>query len=201
MSAFRFIAVFLGVVILVGSLVSPAEAYHPQAVERARFVGQVTTVLGSGGTPSEFILQAINGVVDIHITPQTTFVAKSAEANVEGLARDDFAVVNVRRTQQGAWVAARITYDVDPFAPLRAVTASLTRVSLDGKRLLVKADTGASRWVSIVRLTRFRMDGRLLDAPPVFLKGQSLQLVVQNTFTGWVALEIDIRSMLLSQRG
>jgi hypothetical protein len=97
-------------------------------------------------------------------------------------------------------VAARIMFDVQPVPPLRAVSGTILRVAANGRQLGVKLDIGGTRLVTLARDTRFRLDGRLLDTPPILLKGQSIQLVVQNTVAGWVALEVDLRSAATLER-
>lgn len=177
---------------LISGFITPA---HAQVIDRARFAGQVTTLLSVNGNPASFVLLQPNVSVTVTINPQTQFVGSSAEANVEGLARDDYAVVNARRSQ-GRWIAMKITYDVDPVPPLRAVSGTVVRLTPDGRRVNVKLDTGGSRWITIGRLARYLVDGRAVAPAPILLRGEPVQLVVNRLMFPWVALEIDVRSTL-----
>lgn len=184
----------LGALLIFSSgFVTPAQAFRLQIIDRARFVGQVTTLLPVNGSPTAFVLLQPNLSVTISISPQTQLTGSSAEANVEGLARDDYAVVNAKHVQ-GRWIAAKIRYDVDPILPLRVVSGSVVKLTPDGRRVNVKLDTGGSRWITIGRLARYRLDGRAVDPPPILLKGELVQFVVNRTTVPWLALEVDARS-------
>jgi len=192
----RFIvSVFGALLLFVGGYVSPAHAFRLQVIDRARFVGQVTALLPANGSPTAFVLLQPNVSVTISINPQTQLTGSSAEANVEGLARDDYAVVNAKHVQ-GRWIAIKIMYDVDPILPLRSVSGSVLRLTLDGRHVDVRLDTGGSRWITIGRLARYRLDGRVIDPPPILLKGEPVQLVINRAAVPWLALELDVRSVL-----
>ncbi len=191
----RFVALALGVLIGLTGFLSPAAAFEHQVIDRARFVGQVTALLPTSGSPMSFVLLQPNVTVTVAINPQTQLTGESAEANVEGLVRDDYAIVNARRVG-GKWIAARIVYDVDPILPLRTVSGSIAKLTLDGRHVNVKLDTGGSRWITIGRLARYRLDGRIEDPPPILLKGEPIQLVVNKSIGTWTALEVDVRSIL-----
>lgn len=90
----------------------------------------------------------------------------------------------------------KITYDVDPVPPLRAVSGTVVRLTPDGRRVNVKLDTGGSRWITIGRLARYLVDGRAVAPAPILLRGEPVQLVVNRLMFPWVALEIDVRSTL-----
>ena len=189
----RWLTPTLGILIALSGLVAPARAAQYQVIDRARFVGQVTMLVSIAAGATSFELLQPNTTAVITINRQTQLTGRSAEANVEGLARDDYAIVNARRV--GArWIATRIAYDVDPIPPLQTVTGSIMRVSVDGRRVYVRLDTGASRWITIGRLARYRLDGRLMDPSPIPLKGEAVQLVVNRSTAAWVALEVDLRS-------
>lgn len=190
----RFVALTLGVLITLSAWFTPAHAYLHQVIDRGRFVGQVTALLPATGSPTSFVLLQPTVSVTISINAQTQLNGKSAEANVEGLVRDDFAVVNARR-MQGKWIATRITYDVDPILPLRTISGSVLKLTLDSRHVDMKLDTGGTRWITIARLTRYRLDGRVVDPPPILLKGEPIQLVVSRTFGSWIALEINVQSV------
>jgi hypothetical protein len=191
----RWAVAALGALLLVVSgLVTPAHAFQLQVIDRARFVGQITALLPVNGSPTGFVLLQPNLTVTISINPQTQLTGSSAEANVEGLARDDYAVVNAKHVQ-GRWIATKITYDVDPILPLRIVSGSVVKLAPDGRRVNVKLDTGASRWITIGRLARYRLDGRAVDPPPILLKGELVQFVINRTTVPWLALEVDARTV------
>jgi hypothetical protein len=185
----------LGALLLfMGGFVMPAHAFRLQVTDRQRFVGQVMTLLPANGSPNAFVLLQPNLSVTISINPQTQLTGSSAEANVEGLARDDYAVVHAKHVQ-GRWVATKITYDVDPILPLRVVSGTVVKLTPDGRRVNVKLDTGASRWITIGRLARYRLDGRAVDPPPIFVKGELVQLIINRAAVPWLALEVDARSV------
>jgi hypothetical protein len=190
----RFIALVLGATMILTWFYTPAHAVQLQVTDHARFVGQVTALVPASGSPTSFVLLQPNTSVSVSINPQTQLTGQSAEANVEGLVRDDYAVVNARRID-GKWVAAMITYDVDPVPPLRTVSGSVVKVSPNGRRVNVRLDAGGNRLVFIGRLARFRLDNHLVDPPPILFKGESIQFVVNKSGVSWVALEVDIRSV------
>lgn len=197
----KFAAPLFGALVLLASgIATPAHAGQLQVIERARFVGQVTALLPANGSPSSFVLLQPNFSVTISINSQTQLTGNSAEASVEGLARDDYAVVTARRAL-GRWIATKITYDVDPILPLRAVSGTVLRLSPDAKRVYVRLDLLGSRWITIGRLARYRLDGRVMDPPPILLRGEAVQIVVNRTAIPWLALEIDVRSFLMKAIG
>jgi hypothetical protein len=175
--------------------VSPVGASRPQVVVRARFVGQVTALQPGDGSPTGFVLLQPNSVVTIGITAQTQFVSGSAEANVEGLTRDDYAVVTARRGG-GRWIATRISYDVDPILPLLQVSGVVTNVSVNGRRVDVHLDTGPVRAITIGRDARWTLDGRTADSSISLFKGESVGFIVNRSTLPWLALEVDARSGL-----
>ena len=191
----RWLTPGMGLLLALSGFAAPARAAQYQVIDRARFVGQVTFLDSAAAGPTSFELLQPSMAVVISINRQTQLTGKSAEANVEGLARDDYAVVNARRVGT-RWVASKIVYDVDPILPLQTVTGSIVRVSVDGRRIYVRLDAGGSRWITIGRLARYRLDGRLLDPSPIPLKGEAVQLIVNRSALSWVALEVDLRSVL-----
>src|SRR5947209_1194767 len=130
----RFVALALGLVMTLTGFLTPAHAFQFQVIDRARFAGQVTALLPATGSPTSFVLLQPNLTVTVSINSQTQLTGKSAEASVEGLMRDDYAVVNARRVG-GKWVAVKIAYDVDPILPLRTMSGSVEKLSLDGRRV------------------------------------------------------------------
>lgn len=191
----RRTATLVPALLLLAGFLSPAHAAAPrQVVERARFVGQVFSLAPAAGTPTSFTLVQPSVAVTIAINPQTQLAGRSAEANVQGLARDDYAVVNARR-MAGRWVATRIVYDVDPILPLMTVSGTVLRESADARRIYVRLEVGGVRWITLGRLARYRMDGRIVDLPPTLIKGEPVQLVVNRAALTWIALEVDVRSI------
>lgn len=190
----RFAAFALGVFITLIGFVTPAHAFRLQVFVGARFIGQVTTLLPAAGSPTSFVLLQPNFSVSIAISPKTQLTGKSAEANVEGLVRDDYAVVTAKR-MAGRWVATRIAYDVDPIPPLRIVSGTVVKPTLDGRHVNVRLDTGGARWITIGRLARYRLDGRLMEPAPILAKGEVIQLVVNRMTVPWIALEVDVHSV------
>lgn len=188
----RTILLVSAVLALSGSLV-PAHAAKISAAERSRFVGIVASVSGPMSKPSKFSIQLVSGMVDVVLTPHTKLVPKSAEASVEELATGDYVVAYVRRTSR-TWVVLRLDYDVQPIPPLRAVSGVVERVSANGRGFLLKLDTAGTRWISLGRQARIRVDGRLADPPPPVMAGESLQAVVLTGGLVWAALQIDLRS-------
>lgn len=160
--------------------------------DRVHFIGQVSNVLGSSTIPDSLSLQLGTLAIDLRTIPRTTIKANSAEAQVEGLVNGDYALVTGRRVKR-AWVAVRIVYDVRPFGPLRQFSGTILRVSPNNVRLLLKLDTGHNLWVRASPKAHFRMDGHLLDVPPIFTKGETIQILALNDY-GWTAYEIDLHS-------
>jgi hypothetical protein len=199
----RFLALLLGVVATFGIVCTPVSAGHAPAVRLeqvnpltgpGKLVGQVVALTGGADTPTGFTLQIGIQTMDVTVqSARTTFIARSAEADAEGLVKGDYAVVAGRRSPHG-WIAKRVDYDIDPFAPLKQFGGTLTRVSPDGRHVWMRQDIGATRIFIVNRQTRFRVDARVVDLPPLLTKGESIQLVAYRTDTGWIALFVDLRS-------
>ncbi len=170
---------------------STAHASRLQVVDRTRFVGQVSALLPEGGSPSEFTLLQPNGPVQIAINPQTKFVPGSAEANVEGLARDDYAVVNAKRVST-RWIATRIAYDVDTVLPLVRVEGVISFVSVAGRRIDVRLNTGVVKRITIGRDARFTVGGRPTDTSLTMYTGEAVGIVANRSTVPWLALEVDL---------
>jgi hypothetical protein len=190
-----FIALVLGATMILAWLCTPAHALQFQVTDHGHFAGQVATLIPATGSPTSFVLLQPNTSVSVSINPQTQLTGQSAEANVEGLVRDDYAVVNARRIE-GRWVATTITYDVEPVPPLRTISGSVVKISPNGRRVNVRLDAGGNRAIVIGRMARFRLDNHLVDPPPILFKGEPIQLVVNKTPGSWIALEVDVRSVL-----
>jgi len=162
----------------------------------ARFVGQVTAVTGSPGSPRGFTLQTKARSIDMRISPTAIVNPRSAEAEVEGFTVGDYATVLAVHVNR-AWVAERIDFDVRPVpsAPqTKTVTGTVTRVTVNGKRFLLLLDTGGTRWIAVNDKTQFRVDNQLVFNPPMLAKGAQVVVTVRVTPTGWVAVEVNLKT-------
>lgn len=187
-------ALAAAVAVMLAGVVTPARAQMipPTGFADNRFAGEVGAVLGAPSSPDMFTLQLGYLAMDFRVGPRTTFVPRSAEAQVEGFVQGDFAVVVGHRTKQG-WLAIRIFFDVQPIRPLREIIGTIMRVSPNGARFLIRLDTGGSLFARTNRQTRFRVDGRLMDGQPSLLRGEIVQaLVLQRN--GWIAYEVNVRA-------
>jgi hypothetical protein len=199
----RFLALLVGVVAAVSAVCTPVSAGRVPTVRLdqvnppigpGKLVGQVVALSGGAGTPTGFTLQIGVQTMDVIVQPaRTTFNARSAEADAEGLVKGDYAVVAGRHSPH-LWIAKRVDYDIEPFAPLKQFSGTLSRVSPDGRHIWMRQDFGAARIFVVNRQTRFRVDARVVDLPPLLSKGESIQLVAYRTDMGWIALFVDLRS-------
>ena len=173
---------------------------HPTPVRpvlpiTARFAGLVTSVSGPSASPTSFTLETKARPIDLRVAPAAVFTPKSAEAEVEGFMVGDYAVVNARRINR-TWVAEQISFDVRPVKHPRdiTVTGSVLRVAVNGKHFEIALDSGGSRWVAINATTQFRLDGQLVFNPPPLSKGERVTVVMRSTLSGWVAVEVNLRT-------
>src|SRR5579872_7188417 len=129
-----------------------------------RICGVVQSLQGGMTNPSGVTVQLGLVTTQIKILPQTTvIVAKSAEAEVEGLLPGDYVLVNAVRRYH-LITARRLTYDVQPFFPLKAYSGTVLRQTPDQKRFLVRLVTNHTMWFrTSPRLTRYEVDGKLQD--------------------------------------
>ena len=185
------LAALLGIA---GSL-TPVGAHESAVTQRApvRFNGQVIRVVGPVENPTGFRLQLPARVVDFEISPTATFTAESAEANVEGFVKGDYALVFANRVRR-AWIATRILFDVDPIGgPVQVrVTGTITRVTPNQKRFVLKLDSGELRLVTVVPKTTFLMNDQPVTAPPVLAKDDLVTVVMRRTPRGWFAVSVDL---------
>ncbi|MGH2443453.1 MAG: hypothetical protein ACRDFX_09855 [Chloroflexota bacterium] len=197
-------------VFAIGSMLSGAigaSATHGQTIPRLgfsanRFAGEVTALAGPVSQPTMFTLQLGVATTNFRIDPtKTMFIAKSAEAQVQGFVQGDYALITARRFKHG-WLATRIRFDVQPMFPLRDMTVIVVRVPIDGMHLIVRPATGGHPFaLRFARDTQFRVSGRITDVQPVFARGQGLQVLGlrQNGF--WIGVDVDLRPGLLSLLG
>lgn len=160
-----------------------------------RFYGQVTSASLVKGVPSAFTLITRNGPVDFRLPPRANLVSRSAEAEVEGFQSGDYAIVMARRVNRG-WVANRVEYDVQPItvAVQVTLTGTVQRVSANGKLFSMQLDSGPLRWVVINARTKYRLDGQLLDGPPVLMRGDAVTVIMRRVIRTWVALSVNVRT-------
>jgi hypothetical protein len=200
----RAAALTCALLIAVSATVVPARAQsttvemHP---DNGRFVGLITNYQGTPLNPISFTLQLGLGTVDLHTYAKTALLPQSAEAELEGMANGEYALVFTRK-MKGQWMAFRIRYDVEPVLPLRKLSGTVLRVSPDGMHFQMKLDT-TMRNVFI----RISKDARYLGVvppatgePPQLMKGELLD--VTGLFSGgWVAYEIDVKGTAMGLHG
>ncbi len=190
-------------------LVSPAFAEHRGAGNlvvaptprpgqtSARFVGQITGVLGSDASPTGITMQLqVSRTVTVRLAAKTILKARSAEAQVEGLMVGDFAVIQAVRGSLD-WNARRVIFDVDPFGPIRffTVTGSVVRLNRADTQVLLALPGGSTRWIIMTRNTHYSLDGVPTEAAPALLRTDVLQVDVHKVPRGWVATAINVKSL------
>lgn len=194
LSPIRAVALSCGLFLsLAGALPHAAAQTAPPVAgfDRTRLIGEVANLQGPTSNPDSFSLQLGYLTVDLHITPNTTYVARSAEAQIEGLVNGDYAFVVTRRVRH-VLIAFRIVFDVQPFHPLREFTGAVVRVSPDQMHLVMKLlDTTRTFSLRLTRQTRFKIDGRIADIPPALVKGEAIQIVALQR-NGWIAFDVDV---------
>lgn len=173
---------------------------HAQSVPRvpplhplARFVGLVTSVLPANN-PRSITLQLRARSVDFRISPAAVLVPNSAEAEVEGLQVGDYAVVQARHMNRG-WTAFHIEYDVQPIVQGKVtVSGTITRITVNDRRFVLKLATGETRLVLVTANTAFRIDGVIIDTPPELSLGDMVQVTMRTTSRGWVAMDVNLKT-------
>lgn len=160
------------------------------------FSGRVANVIaGSDGNPSSFSLQSANlNVVEFKVVPGTTSKPNSAEAEIEGLQRNDYALVHARG-HAGVWTALKVTYDVRPLDQV-LLNGTVMKVSRNGRRFEVSlTSSGKTRWVSMNLRTKFRINGQLTDGMPIVVKGDVVQVLARQVRqVGFVALQVNLKT-------
>ncbi len=131
----------------------------------------------------------------VRILPQTTvIVAKSAEAEVEGLLPGDYVLINLQRRSH-LMTARRLTYDVQPFFPMKSYSGAILRQSADQKRFLVRLVTNRNLWFrTSARLTRYEVDGKLQSTVPLLTKGEDVEILTYRLELNWVAVDVNVTS-------
>jgi hypothetical protein len=161
----------------------------------SRLMGVVVSVLGTTDNPNFFTLQLGTDTAVVRIAPRTVFTPKSAEASLAGFTSGDYAIVTFRRFK-GTLVAGRILFDVQPLAPLRLFDGTVMRVAPNGQRFVI-------RLVGTIHLVNFRLsktstlyqlDGSPAISPVTLAKGNDVEILGLNTFGGWVAYTVNLKS-------
>jgi hypothetical protein len=173
-------------------LAAAAQSNNTEAVSLVVFYGQVTSVVGVAGSPTGFTLLLKNRAVDFRIAPHATLKPMSAEAEVEGFQVNDYAAVGAKRINR-VWVAFGIQFDVQSFRGTVIASGIVAKLTPNGKRLELQLDNGTLRWVTITLNTVFRIGGQTQASAPVLLKGETVEVRMRPTPTGWVALEINLK--------
>lgn len=175
-----------------------AEARGPVGIRPVgHFRGQVTDVTVESGMPVRFSLQTRRRIVLFRIAPYATFTALSAEAEVEGLSTQDYAVVLARHVGH-LWVAVHIAFDVQPIQTVQtAVSATVIRVTPTNNAVVVRLQAGTLRRLAIVPTTRFRVAGQLTGELPTLLRGDIVRVAMRLAPRGWIAVEIDLQHVAL----
>lgn len=200
---FRLPIVLVFLFAFAGGAIGPAKAQTVPIAwpDKTHLIGLVTDVVGPAGDPTGFTLQLGTMTADVGTVPRTRFVARSLEAQVEKFVVGDYALVLIRKTKVGV-VAARITYDVVPFPPLRELNGTIQWVRLDQLAFRLRMDPGNRIVVLRIRpQTRFHVDGRPVDIVPTLARGQDVQVLALQR-NGFDAYEIDlVRSAYTMVRG
>jgi hypothetical protein len=178
----------------------PPGRLNDPTLPRANFMGMITSVVpqpsNPDGDPISFRLELGTQAEDIHLFGATVITGKSAEAVVEGMSSSDYAVVRAKR-YKGVWYAMRIVFDVQPVPPLRLLSASFVRLSVDGKRMFVKPDSGKGLIVlRLVPRTRYHVDNQPVDVAPVLQPQESLRALIQRVNQTWIAWDVYTKTTL-----
>lgn len=171
---------------------------HPlgQIGRTVRFPGEVTDLVGPAASPTSFTLQVRDHSVTIRIMPRTVFQARTAEAQVDGFAQYDFAVVTTTR-MNGEWRAVRVLYDVVPWGPIRdfSVTAHVVTLDAKGKNVQLKLASGDTHWVRLTLNTRYQVDGVPALTPPALVKDSVVVVTVHRNDAGvWVGALVNLKA-------
>lgn len=181
------------------SAAPPALAEHspPSNVSTAqRFDGQIISLLGPAASPTGIVLQlSATRTLTVRLTPRTIVKARSAEAQVEGLLVGDFAVVFATKPVAD-WNARRVTFDVDPFGPIRyfTITGTVVRLNRAGTRVQLTITGGTKRWIILTPFTHYAIDGIPSDTGLTPVRSNVLQVDVHSVPRGWVALLVNLKT-------
>lgn len=165
-----------------------------QQVDHGRLEGQIVSIQGQPDNPTGLTLELMDQTLFLRFTPRVIIKARSAEAQVEGLLKNDWAIVTVQRVHSSL-VATRVEFDVQPLPPYLMLSGTFLRESPNGKRIFIRLDAGGIRPLIVTRQTKFRLDDSLQDSAPILTRGQSVEALVRRSPSGLLALEVDVRSL------
>jgi hypothetical protein len=191
----RGLAVSIAAASVLIQAASPARAYPIIGpLPGQHLIGSVASIQGSPSSPSGLILQLGLQTAIVKVVPQTVIVARSTEADVEGLLTGEYALVTAQfQRKTHAYVARRVTYDVQAFFPLKSSTGTIMRQTPDGKRFLVRLPTSHTAWYrTSLKLTRYEEDGRVIDAQPQMVRGEGVVILSFHTGNGWIAVDVSL---------
>jgi hypothetical protein len=201
-SPVRVAACALALCLSISSFGHALAAHQPLGIHGTitrSFSGRIASlVLGLDGNPSSFILQLPNlNTFDFKVVPATVSKPNSAEAEIEGLQRNDYALVRARG-RLGSWTAVKVTYDVRPLDQVM-LNGTVLKVSRNGRRFeLTLTDSGKSRWVVMNLKTRFRINGQAANGMPIVVKGDLVQVLARQVKqVGFVALLVNLKTAAL----
>lgn len=167
-----------------------------------RVFGQIAGILGPAAGPTGLVIQQQQGkavaakTVTIRLdAARTVLRARTAEAQVEGLAVGDFAVVLATRSN-GDLTARRVEFDVDPFGPIRffTVTGTVLRLNRAGTQILLSLPGGTTRWIILTDNTRYTLDGVPTATVPVLQHNNVVTVDIHLVERGWVAQAVNLKS-------
>jgi hypothetical protein len=183
-----------------GLFVPRAAASFVGIVGHGRYIGQVESIDGPAANPTGIVLALGTDTEDIRLGPKYTAQPQSAEAEVEGIAVGDYAMVTAKAGKANM-VAQRVQFDVHPFGRLKALSGTITWTSPNDRRFRLRAtDTGVIRTLDVVHATRFEMDGKPLAAPISIGKDQTVQVLMVKGPIDSFAAEINIRTLTSTPR-
>jgi hypothetical protein len=163
-------------------------------IGQSRYIGQVIALDGRLDNPTGVMLQLGTDSTDIKLGPRYTAQPQSAEAEVEGLAVGDYALVTAHLVR-GDLVAQRVQFDVEPFGRMKLITGSVTWVSPNGKHLRLRvADTGNTRVLQLVRSTQYEIDGKVQIAPLLLAKEQTVQVLILHDNFQLYAVDVNLKT-------
>jgi hypothetical protein len=159
-----------------------------------RYIGEIVALVGPTNNPTGVMLQFGTDTTDITLGPKYTAQPQSAEAEVEGLAVDDYAVITVHPNYRGDLIAQRVQFDVEPFGRLRLMTGLVTWVSPNDKRMRLRLpDTGAIRTITLIRSTKYEVDGKQV-APLILGRDQTVQVLVLHLNFSLLAVDVNLKT-------
>jgi hypothetical protein len=159
-----------------------------------RYIGEIVALDGRANNPTGVVLQFGTDTTDIALGPTYTAQPQSAEAEVEGLAVDDYAVITVHSNYRGDLIAQRVQFDVEPFGRLRLMTGVVTWMSPNDKRVRLRLpDTGAVRTLTLIHSTKYEVDGKQVS-PLILGRDQTVQVLVLRLNFSLIAVDVNLKT-------